>query len=308
MTDLSLKVGDERTIEATTVPKDSKVTWTTDKEAVARVDNAGKVTAVSEGTAVITGTITAGEQELSEKCTVTVSKDTPQPEDIGITLSLSETFITQGMEKALKATTKPEGKAVTWSSSDSNIASVDGNGIVKGLKPGTVIITATITVDGKEYSATCKVTVVPVGFIPKGSSNEGHVRKFIWDTVEATEDADGELRYQCEICGMIKERVPLTAYNVFNKNTTEKVRKAKKDATVKIDTRKWISFHKMVMEALAERPDVTLEVTFLDGEYKGNKCTVTIPKGIDDMSLVDKNGFTGFLYLGGKFGMKTNPN
>ncbi len=33
---------------------------------------------------------------------------------------------------------------------------------------------------------------------------------------------------------------------------------------------------------------------------------VVIPKGTDTMSLVDKNGFTGFLYLGGKFGMKTN--
>ena len=93
---------------------------------------------------------------------------------------------------------------------------------------------------------------------------------------------------------------------MFNKTTTEKIRNAKKDATVKIETNKWITFHKMVMEALAERPDVTLEISFLDEGYKGKRCTVVIPKGTDTKPLVDKNGFTGFLFLGGKFGMKTN--
>ncbi|MCR5402925.1 MAG: InlB B-repeat-containing protein [Butyrivibrio sp.] len=231
---------------------------------------------------------------------------TPTPTDTGVSLNLSETFLTQGMEKALKATKKPEGTPVTWSSSDNSVAYVDGRGIVTGLKTGTAIITATITVDGKEYSASCKVTVVPTGFIPSGSSDGGHTHKFVWVTIEATEDSDGELRYQCETCGEIQTRVPLTAYNVFNKNTTEKIRKAPKDATVRIETNKWIFFHKMVMEALAERKDVTLEISFLDGEYKGNRCTVVIPKGTDTTTLVDKNGFTGFLFLGGKFGMKTN--
>jgi hypothetical protein len=93
---------------------------------------------------------------------------------------------------------------------------------------------------------------------------------------------------------------------VFNQNATEKIRSAKKDATVKIETSKWISFHKMVMEALAERPDVTLEISFLDEGHKGKRCTVVIPKGTDAISLVDKNGFTGFLYLGEQFGMKTD--
>ncbi len=58
-----------------------------------------------------------------------------------------------------------------------------------------------------------------------------HIHKYVWDTVEATEDADGELRYQCELCADIKDRVPLTAYNIFNRNTTERIRNNKKDAT-----------------------------------------------------------------------------
>ncbi len=130
-----------------------------------------------------------------------------------------------------------------------------------------------------------------------------HTHKYVWDKIEATADEDGELRYQCEICGDIQERVPLSAYYIFNLNAVESIQKAQKNATVKIDTRRWISFHHMVMDALAERPDVTVEITFLDGGHKGNKFKVIIPKGADTKALVDTNGFTGFLFLGGKFGI-----
>jgi len=134
------------------------------------------------------------------------------------------------------------------------------------------------------------------------SEEKAHTHHYVWETVEATEESDGEFRYVCDICGGVQTRVPITAYYVFNKNTTEKIRKAGQGATVKIETSRWISFHKMVMEALAERPDVSLEVSFLDGEYKGNRVSFTIPAGTDTLSLLDENGFSGFLYLAGKFG------
>ena len=129
-----------------------------------------------------------------------------------------------------------------------------------------------------------------------------HTHHYVWETIEATENSDGELRYKCDICGDIQTRVPITAYYVFNKNTSEKIKKAGQGATVKIETSRWISFHKMVMQALADRPDVSLEVSFLDGEYKGNRVSFTIPAGTDTLSLLDENGFSGFLYLAGKFG------
>ena len=134
------------------------------------------------------------------------------------------------------------------------------------------------------------------------SKEKAHTHHYVWETIEATEDSDGELRYKCDICGDIQTRVPITAYYVFNKNTTDKIRKAGQGATVKIETSRFISFHKMVMDALAERPDVTLEISFLDGEYKGNRVTVTIPAGTDALSLLDENGFVGFLYLASKYG------
>lgn len=72
---------------------------------------------------------------------------------------------------------------------------------------------------------------------------------------------------------------------------------------IDIETDRWISFHKMVIEALRERPDVTLNISFLDEGYKGERYIVTIPAGADTADLIDSNGYAGFHYLGGKFGM-----
>ena len=131
-----------------------------------------------------------------------------------------------------------------------------------------------------------------------------HTHTYAWDKVEATEDRDGELRYQCTECYDILVRVPLSAYYVFNANTVDKITKAKQGETVKITTDRWISFHKMVFDALAARPDVSLEVSFLDEEYKGNRVSFTIPAGADSSDLFTENNFAGFMYLGNKYGLK----
>ena len=48
-----------------------------------------------------------------------------------------------------------EGMTITWSSSDASIATVDANGVVKGIAPGTVTITAKVG----GYTDTCVVTI-----------------------------------------------------------------------------------------------------------------------------------------------------
>ncbi|MBO5748999.1 MAG: Ig domain-containing protein, partial [Muribaculaceae bacterium] len=65
-------------------------------------------------------------------------------------------------EFQLTATVLPENttnKGVVWSSSDNEIASVDETGLVKMLRVGSVVITAT-TVDGSDLSASCHITIV----------------------------------------------------------------------------------------------------------------------------------------------------
>ena len=61
-------------------------------------------------------------------------------------------------------------KTVTWSSSNSSVASVNATGVVTAEAAGTAIITATAN-DGSGTTATCSVTVYPAGTIVWDSSN-----------------------------------------------------------------------------------------------------------------------------------------
>ena len=77
----------------------------------------------------------------------------------GVTLDPTSTTLTVGNTETLTATVTPTNatnKSVTWSSSDTNVATVS-NGVVTAVAPGTATITATTT-DGS-YTATCTVTV-----------------------------------------------------------------------------------------------------------------------------------------------------
>ena len=91
----------------------------------------------------------------------------------GVTLSPASLSLEVGQTDGLTATVAPAtatNKAVTWSSSNTAIATVDGSGTVKGVAPGTATITvktddggktATATVSVKEATApTVKVTSV----------------------------------------------------------------------------------------------------------------------------------------------------
>ena len=147
---------------------------------------------------------------------------------------------------------------------------------------------------------------VPAGNATSSNDVEtpSHEHNYEWqESRVATEDADGEMIYVCTICGDVKYREATSAYNTFNAALMEKIRKAAPGATVVVDTNKWISFHHMIIDILAERPDVTLKINFLSEGHKGTPLTVTIPAGADYKSLVDKNGFTGFLFMGSKYGV-----
>jgi uncharacterized protein YjdB len=78
----------------------------------------------------------------------------------GVYLGWSSMYLVVGETVALSCTVCPTNAAdtsVTWSSSDSSIASVGNGGSVNALAKGTARITAT-TLDGG-YAAVCKVTV-----------------------------------------------------------------------------------------------------------------------------------------------------
>ena len=78
-----------------------------------------------------------------------------------ITLNKVEASISVGNSETLTATVAPENatiKALTWASSDEDVATVAPDGTVTAVKAGAATITATAA-DGSGKSATCKVTV-----------------------------------------------------------------------------------------------------------------------------------------------------
>ena len=85
--------------------------------------------------------------------------------DTEITISINKKEITLllGEKETLQASFSSEDledKSVQWSSSDATVATVSDNGEVSALAVGSAVITAKKTVNGKELSATCTVTVV----------------------------------------------------------------------------------------------------------------------------------------------------
>lgn len=149
-TSLSLYPNGNGTITATTNPKNQAVTWTSSNAKVATVSD-GKVTAVTAGDATITAKTTINGKDYSATCKVTVTQPT-------IKLDKSSTTIYLGGNDTLTATVTPSGQAVSWSTSDSKVATVNA-GKISAVAAGSATITAKITVAGKDYTATCKVTI-----------------------------------------------------------------------------------------------------------------------------------------------------
>lgn len=142
------------TVEAADVNVDTTVTWSSNDTSIATVDANGKVTAVAAGTTTITATVGG----KTATCEVTVSAAAVVV--TGVSLNKTTTALTVGGEETLVATVAPDNatnKAVTWSSSDTSIVTVDENGKVTAVGAGTATITVT-TADGG-FTATCVVTV-----------------------------------------------------------------------------------------------------------------------------------------------------
>ena len=161
-TELSLTVGGTETLTATVAPENATnkaVKWTTSDQKIATVDENGKVTAVAAGTATITATTEDGGKTASCKVTVSGIPVT------GVTLNKNTLALTVGGSETLTATIAPSNaanKAVKWTTSDGKIATVDENGKVTAVAPGTATITVTTADGGKTASCTVTVTAAVV--------------------------------------------------------------------------------------------------------------------------------------------------
>ena len=156
---LTLQVGKTQILKVTVKPTNADikdVIWTSSDTKVATVDSKGKVKAIGKGTATITATAADGSGK-NAACKVTVVKKIVT----GVTIKCKANTVKVKKTLTLTATVQPTNadiKDVTWKSSNTKVATVDSNGKVRGIKKGTVTITATAK-DGSGKKDTMKVTV-----------------------------------------------------------------------------------------------------------------------------------------------------
>jgi uncharacterized protein YjdB len=166
---LTLVPGAEETLTVTVEPENAAnpaVTWKSDKEDVATVDEYGKVTGGAEGTALITVTTKDGGKTMV--CFVTVDPTVISVTGVHINTDSLHTdggslWIKEEEIAVLTAAVSPPeaaNQAVKWESSNPVAAEVDeNNGKILGVAAGSTTITVT-TADGG-FADTCEVTVKP---------------------------------------------------------------------------------------------------------------------------------------------------
>lgn len=150
-TNEDIYAGDTFKIEATLSDPDLDVEWSSSDDKVATVRR-GTVTGVGVGTA----TITASVEGASATCTVTVKDRTVTMTEKTKEVNYDE--LGENKTFTLSATAS-DGGTLTWSSSDTSVATVNG-GVVTLVKPQAQTATVTITAQRGLAKDSCVITVL----------------------------------------------------------------------------------------------------------------------------------------------------
>lgn len=145
------KVGCSKRLLLNSVPANARLEWRSSNPSVARVDSKGNVTGLSVGTSKITCTASTGQ---NASCAVGVLAAA-----VGVKLNTNSVTWEEGRSGHFKPTLSSSVKSVTYKSSNTRVATVDKNGLLKAVAPGTCKITCASATDSNKYDV-CKVTVV----------------------------------------------------------------------------------------------------------------------------------------------------
>jgi len=167
----SVSVLQGQTVQLTATPRDANgnpltgrvITWQSSNSAIASVNGSGLVTGVGPG-GPVTMTATSEGQSGTASVTVTVAPVA------AVTVTPSSGTVAIGQTVQLTATPRDAsgnpltGRVITWQSSNSAIASVNGSGLVSGVAAGGPV-TITATSEGQSGTASITVSGVPVASV-----------------------------------------------------------------------------------------------------------------------------------------------
>ena len=201
-TELAMLKGQSQPLSASVQPEnaaDQQILWTSDDESVATVTEAGVVEAVGNGTATIIAT--SNHMGFQASCPVSVTTAVE-----GVSLNTNSLDLYPDETAALEAVVTPSdasNQAVTWSSSNPDVASVSSDGSITALTYGSAMISVT-TEDGG-ITETCEVTVfrdlsdaTVTGIIQKSYTGTEITQKpvVIVDGKTLTEGTDYSISYE----------------------------------------------------------------------------------------------------------------
>jgi len=155
----TINMGETFRFSATVSPSDAlqTVTWTSDDINKATINPAtGEATGIAAGTVTITASVADGSR-VTGTATLTVRPT----QVISIAITPSPASVEAGGTQQLTANVLPANateKGVTWSSNDETKATVNADGLARGVEAGTATITATAK-DGSGVRGIVELTV-----------------------------------------------------------------------------------------------------------------------------------------------------
>ena len=134
------------------------VVWSSSDKKVATVDKNGKITGVASGNVVITA-------KSSENGNIKAEVNVKVKYKVVLSLDCGSKTLFKGGNLSVKATVKPAeaNQGIRWSSSNTNIATIDKNGKITGKAVGSTTITAKSVSDGSK-TLSCNVTVKDIKY------------------------------------------------------------------------------------------------------------------------------------------------
>lgn len=148
-------------LTADTLPSGQSVTWTSEDISICTISSTGQIKGVAIGNTMVYATITYGRKTYTDRCNVIAGEPKITLNKTSITMNkgdieslIASVIAVDGVD--ISSETKSD---ISWSSSNTNIATVDSNGSVTSVAVGETMITPKYTFCGIIYTATCKVCV-----------------------------------------------------------------------------------------------------------------------------------------------------
>ncbi len=138
------------------------ITWSSSNPSVATVDSSGNIKTLKAGTVTITAQAVDG--GFKDTATIEVVDNEQKIQETGISFKDSTYSVGINSTLTLIPTITPSNatyKTVDFTSDNPSVATVDNNGVVRGVGVGKAVITATTRKNKKQTSVTVNVSKIP---------------------------------------------------------------------------------------------------------------------------------------------------